>query len=190
MPIGPARGDNASLNFEDANGPDVVPAKTTATGEMVNEEEEEELTCLQRFDDYMWNDNHVLFEEACTRRAGCCNSSTCVTVTRCIFLCAFITGWVFRIMSETGTPFDEARFLSQWGYFFSTILCMQALFFYPGKEIPERPRSERHSLCHGYKWFILMYNFTFTQEVIITLLYWSVLFPLLLGYAASRNIQV
>ena len=131
----------------------------------------------------MWDSNHQTFEESVVQTdTRLIKNDYAAMIFRFIFLCIFIGGWVVKLkVDRDGNPLGEIILMSHWGWFFSTVYCLQALWFCSGRQAEER--EDKHTLCAAYKWLVLGFEFSFVTNFTISLFYWSALWPFIKQFA-------
>ena len=150
----------------------------------VGEGEKESL--LTRFDNWFWYDNHALFENQAHLMATYCHGEEgpngIARAVRMLCLVALVgEGLLFLYILHFNLLAFLAIaliFMTVWGYLFTLATFILGVRLM-GKPAPEDGAESTRKCCKGWKWWIFLYQTSLSLEIIITIVYWVLLYPLI-----------
>lgn len=151
-------------------------------------ESEGQKTCWMKFEDWMWYNNHQVFEFQTSLYSSCC-SRPVVRIVRTFLLilstCQIALGIYVRLDNPISILADLA-YLTTWGKYltFFTVLISN---FVTQPTLPQFNALEeydpiftvkKYTIFRAWKWFAILYELSLITEIVITVYFWAVIFAL------------
>ena len=135
--------------------------------------------CWRRFEDFWWYRNHSLFEEHASQKKALVSTPYRVLLIRLFCLLAMALNFTSSAVSGH-VKIINVRFLTRWGVWFTNTVIVLGMIHTPYKKVrqfDEQSINQMYNPFALWKWYITIYQFVLTAEVIITVVFWTTLWP-------------